>query len=66
MAVEGAKVSGSNERMSENFWKLHIILLKPSWLSQRSSVPSQINKEWHFHLTEQSVNPSTNYPVPVI
>lgn len=28
--------------------------------------PSQINKEWHFHLTEQSVNPSTNYPGPVI
>lgn len=59
-------VPGSNER--ENFWSSHIIpvLLKSPRLSPGSSVPSQINKEWHFYSTEQSLNPSTNYPVPVV
>lgn len=53
---------------AENFWRPHIIpvLVKSPWLSPGSGILSQISKEWHFHLTEQSVNPSTNYPVPVI
>lgn len=68
LAVEGAMVPDSNKReQSKNFWKPYIIsILKSPCLSPGGGVPRQINKEWHLHLTEQSVNPSTNYPIPAI
>lgn len=68
VAVEGAMVPDNNKReQSKNFWKpLIISILKSPWLSPGSGVPRKINKEWHLHLTELSVNPATNYPIPAI